>query len=321
MRPVCEAARAYLALGWRILSIPFRQKRPILPDWPNLEVDAASLGDAFPTGAPSNIGVVLGAVSGGLADIDLDCAEAIELAPLVLPNTWTFGRASKPRSHWLYVVEGGARMRRYVDGRETMVELRSGRAEDKRVQTVLPPSTHPSGEAVDWTEDADGTEGPRRVTAAELEEAVQKLAVACLFVRRGKPKQEVVAWLIGMADQPRGDVELMLAVNRLRGVVPSIVHASRAARGKSESFDAAVAAYNAAHVYDWPRSGGQCPVCQHRGCFGSFSDSRRWTCHSTGHPAGVGVGGEGCYTGDALDIDAWRQRKTRLEVLKEGGYL
>src|SRR5690606_32784070 len=53
-----------------------------------------------------NVGVRLGEPSGWLVDVDLDCAEAIALAPMFLPPTATFGRLSKPRSHWLYIAAG-----------------------------------------------------------------------------------------------------------------------------------------------------------------------------------------------------------------------
>jgi hypothetical protein len=99
---VREAAEHYLSLGWRIVPVPHAKKAPTMKGWPECQVDTNGLVTAFPE--PSNIGVILGAVSGGLVDIDLDCPEAVELAPESLPDTWLFGRASKPRSHYLYVV-------------------------------------------------------------------------------------------------------------------------------------------------------------------------------------------------------------------------
>jgi|SRR5215471_16982880 len=46
-------------------------------------------------------------LSAGLVDVDLDCEEAIELAPLYLPETGAiFGRKSAPKSHWLYIADG-----------------------------------------------------------------------------------------------------------------------------------------------------------------------------------------------------------------------
>ena len=52
-----------------------------------------------------NIGIQFGDVSNGLCDVDLDCAEARALAPLLLPPTDAvfLRRATAPQSHWLYV--------------------------------------------------------------------------------------------------------------------------------------------------------------------------------------------------------------------------
>src|SRR5262249_3960635 len=47
----------------------------------------------FPEGEARNSGVVNGRWSGNNADIDAACAEAVELAPKILPaTTWRFGR-------------------------------------------------------------------------------------------------------------------------------------------------------------------------------------------------------------------------------------
>lgn len=87
-------------------------------------------------------------------------------------------------------------------------------------------------------------------------------------------------------------------------------------------FDRAVAKYNAEHEREYPRSGGDCPVCGHSGCFGRApGDGARWSCFSSDHDPAVGVEGNGCYTGDALDLDAFEAGQTRYQVLREGGYL
>lgn len=89
-------------------------------------------------------------------------------------------------------------------------------------------------------------------------------------------------------------------------------------------FDRAVEAYSADRIEDWPASNGSCPACEHNGCFGALGDDR-WVCFSTDHGSATdgkcGVEGSGCWTGDALDLDAYAQGKSRAEVLREGGYL
>ena len=100
-----DAAHAYLdRYGWHSIPVPHRKKRPILEGWQNLRLSEEDLPSYF-NGHPRNIGVLLGEPSGGLLDVDLDCPEAIQLAPYFLPETLTFGRESKLRSHWLYVAE------------------------------------------------------------------------------------------------------------------------------------------------------------------------------------------------------------------------
>jgi len=95
--------RDYLARGWALVPIAAGRKGPTVKDW-QLRTFAAS---DFPAG--SNVGVILGPRSGETVDIDLDCAEALALADLYLPPTAAiFGRASKLRSHRLYVAPGAA---------------------------------------------------------------------------------------------------------------------------------------------------------------------------------------------------------------------
>ena len=91
----------YRRRGWSLVPIPAGQKGPRTKDWPAHEFTAA---DFPPNG---NVGLILGPRSGELVDIDLDCAEALVLADIYLPATGAeFGRASKPRSHRLFIAPG-----------------------------------------------------------------------------------------------------------------------------------------------------------------------------------------------------------------------
>lgn len=99
--------------------------------------------------------------------------------------------------------------------------------------------------------------------------------------------------------------------------------------GPTDTLADAVAAYNRDHAREWPRSDADCPVCGHKGCFGRLpSAPDRWACWSTNHDGagvsgrgGVGVRGDRCWTGDALDIDAHESGRTRAEHLRAEGYL
>lgn len=114
-----------LEIGWDIKRIPTGEKGPREPGWQNLKPSLDELERHLAIGG--NVGVRLGASSGGLVDVDLDCPEALTLAEIYLPPTdAVFGRASKPRSHFLYVAAGAA-FAAYSDPLtgETIVELRA----------------------------------------------------------------------------------------------------------------------------------------------------------------------------------------------------
>src|SRR5690349_4177057 len=99
MSTALDTAIGYTRRGWNPVPIPFRTKKPIDDSWQRRVIDEASAPQFF-NGKPQNIGIVLGRTSGGLTDVDLDCREAVALAPYFLPQTSAiFGRASKPNSH------------------------------------------------------------------------------------------------------------------------------------------------------------------------------------------------------------------------------
>src|SRR5664280_2918951 len=100
-----EVARAYIARHWNPVPLPYKSKAPKGNNWQSRTITADNVALYF-NGGPQNIGVQLGPKSKGLADVDLDCVEAIRLAHYFLPPTESiFGRASKPKSHFLYYVK------------------------------------------------------------------------------------------------------------------------------------------------------------------------------------------------------------------------
>jgi Protein of unknown function (DUF3631)/Primase C terminal 2 (PriCT-2)/Bifunctional DNA primase/polymerase, N-terminal len=174
--PLIDSALKYIRRGWAPLPIPFRKKGPVVEGWPKLRISAADAPTRF--NGSGNIGIILGAASGGLTDLDLDCVEAIELAPNLLPVTCAiFGRASKPGSHWLYRVEGPAPTMKFSDPitGATLLEIRG----DGGLQTVFPSSIHSSGESIEWVEDGD----PATIEAAALIKFARSLAGLCLVKR------------------------------------------------------------------------------------------------------------------------------------------
>jgi hypothetical protein len=165
----------YRELGWALIPIPAGSKAPVAKQWGARQFAPAD----FPTGG--NVGIILGPRSHDAVDIDLDCREAIDLAPIYLPPTGaTFGRASKPRSHWLYEAPG-ALFDHWVDplSKNTLLELRAPGKEGRCHQTIIPPSIA-DGERREWS----GPEiKPAAINAASLRRLCIWLAIGALIRR------------------------------------------------------------------------------------------------------------------------------------------
>jgi Bifunctional DNA primase/polymerase, N-terminal len=175
-----DSARDYVRRGWNPVPIPHGSKGPRTRDWHLVTITSENVAQYF-NGSDQNIGVQLGPTSGGLCDVDLDCAEAMRLALRFLPATVAvFGRRSKPRSHYLYKVQDSkcVTVIKHCDeeGR-ALVELRIG--VKNAAQTMFPPSLHPGGELVGWDQDGDPTTAPY----TGLEAAVRHIAVAAMLLR------------------------------------------------------------------------------------------------------------------------------------------
>jgi hypothetical protein len=85
-----DIAHEYLLRGWQPIPVPFRRKNPGFKHWQKLILSEADLPLHF-NGQPQNMGVLLGEAAGDLVDVDLDCDEAIALAPRFLLVTGSNG--------------------------------------------------------------------------------------------------------------------------------------------------------------------------------------------------------------------------------------
>jgi len=186
LNPVLAAAREYVARGWQPLALPPKSKVIKVTGWQERRLTLEDLPREF-SNLNSNIGILLGEASGGLYDVDIDCVEALAVADAFLPTTGAeFGRKSKPRSHRFYIctgIDGGTRKfpditrkkdEEQKDEKSMLIELRSSGG-----QTMVPPSVHPFGEAVEW---ASSAIAPAEITYPELLRAIQ-LTAAALLVR------------------------------------------------------------------------------------------------------------------------------------------
>lgn len=172
--PIYHRAVDYHRRGWVPVPIANRDKKPTRTEWQHRTLQTPL--ENFEEG--NNLGIVLGEPSGGLVDIDIDCAEGLVAAPHLLPNTGLkFGRASKRNSHWVYVVDDCGDTTRLRFQGETFAEYRATGG-----QTVFPPSIHASGEAIEFSSDGE----PARISRNELLLAVRRLAACSLLARHWK---------------------------------------------------------------------------------------------------------------------------------------
>lgn len=161
--------------GWPLVPIRAGAKGPFHDDW----LKRTFLPEDFPDGC--NLGVKLGHAPDHLADVDLDCDEAIVAARLLAPKTRVSGRASRPESHYWFTCPGAA-TEAWDDLAPTKGQAGKRLLEVRATghQTVLPPSRHPSGEVLGW---GDLTRPILTLTAEEIHQLGRRIAVATLLGR------------------------------------------------------------------------------------------------------------------------------------------
>jgi len=174
------AALGYIKRGWRPVPIPLNSKAPTVDQWQQLAITASDANRHF--AGTGNIGVILGV--DGLTDIDLDCPEAVTAGGYLLPPTgMIFGRTGKPRSHYVYLVTPAAPMEKLLDPTDKKVTICEYRCQRKDggigLQTVFPPSIHPSGEAIEFVSSGQ----PSAIAESEIWIAFYRTASAALLAR------------------------------------------------------------------------------------------------------------------------------------------
>lgn len=178
------AAEEAVRRGYQPIPVRTRSKRPMRPSWTH-EVreatdDVAAEFTAYAAEGAANVGLLLGAPSGGLIDIDIDHPKASRLKAHFLPATpMRSGRAGRPDSHYWYRATGtlpGTRRYQMPD-KSVSVELRSTGS-----QTVIPPSIHPSGEPYRWEGPSGEWAEPAEVDGRVLALQVALLALSCVLI-------------------------------------------------------------------------------------------------------------------------------------------
>ena len=168
-----RVALDWLELGIQPVPLKPRSKAPhSRKGWNTLRVTAETIPEFFNDG--DNVGGLWGEPSRWIIDVDLDWDEASEVAYYLLPDTFKYGRLSRPRSHFLYRCEGISGSKRDLRSGEVIAEIRSTGS-----QSVLPPSMHPDNERYEINHDVDFKNIPR----IELERYLSEVAAAAVFVR------------------------------------------------------------------------------------------------------------------------------------------
>jgi hypothetical protein len=163
------AATKYARRGWLPIPVDPLTKRPLEKGW----TDATGKANSVDRYISGGVGVVLGGVSGGIVDVDVDAPEARRIADLFLPETaCVFGRPNAPDSHRLYYSKGLNKTERITNPKGgCIVEIRSSGG-----QTVMPPTMHKAGRR-EWVQEGE----PARVEAPDLVEPVRRMASAAMI--------------------------------------------------------------------------------------------------------------------------------------------
>ncbi|WP_262049306.1 VapE domain-containing protein [Bradyrhizobium sp. Bra78] len=246
-----SVALDYIKREWAVVPIDHKQKAPKIKAWEKLFITAENAAEFF-NGAKQNIGVQLGAKSKGLADVDLDCAEAVKLAPYFLPPTdAVFGRASKPSSHYLYIIDdapGKGTEQLKDENKKTIIELRMGGG-GAAAQTVFPGSTHPSGETIQW--DKNGAQAKSNYQM--LKQAMTKIAIGAILMRQwpkgsGHEAAQTVGGVLARCGWDAEDIgDFVGILTRVAGELPTEDDNKRTAKNAAEAHS------NGQHSFGFPK--------------------------------------------------------------------
>ena len=172
-------ARGWLELGIQPVPLQPGSKKPSGgKGWNTLIVKKKTLDKFFQPG--ENVGGLWGEPSNWIVDVDLDWDEASQFAEHYLPETFTYGRLSRPESHYLYRCKGAVSLSKAIpkkvdpDNHGKVLEIRSTGS-----QSVLPPSMHPDRERYEINNDVPF----KSIGKGELERYVSRVAAGAVLLR------------------------------------------------------------------------------------------------------------------------------------------
>ena len=242
-RPLLVAADRYLDLGQTLIVIGSKSKKPADPltgrtlgkeeDWFKINTKAGI--KAVVEGIVKfdlNLAIFWGEGDRPMNEVDLDSPVSRELAPYYLPHTAAiYGRSGSRKSQYVYSLNQGGKGKgrpkipergKYIqfldpDAKTMLHELRG-----HGVYTVVPVSTHESGEKIEWGSNHELRQAST-VTREELERACGMLAAATLLAGcYGEKMKNVlsgaIAAMLGKSGWDRADVvQFMWPIMQISG--------------------------------------------------------------------------------------------------------
>jgi hypothetical protein len=208
-----SALKTYDAFGWKMTLTRDKVSKSVfdnLDEVPKLD----KLIETLHSRPYLNIAICPGISSNWLVDVDVDNKEALELAPLMLPETGLIsGRTSRPRSHYWYVSEGCRPIYCRDDENCWSEERKHGIVAEIRTgsgagySTQAPPScNYIHGEEYYWDVWGD----PAIVDRRTLSSAVRKLVVAACLRANGWEIKDSIEFVETCTRQQLREVEVQI---------------------------------------------------------------------------------------------------------------
>lgn len=185
-----QIAREVLDAGLMPVPLGPRSKRPSGgPRWNKLRISDEEVDDHFQFG--QNVGILWGVPSNWAVDVDLDCEEAVAAAPTILPETYVYGRGTRPASHYIYRSQNCTSRKWLAPDNTVLVEIRS-----TGTQSVWVGSMHPDGDMYRSDHEVEILDIPQ----ARLHRLAGQLAAVVLLARaypRGGVRHDFIHALTG----------------------------------------------------------------------------------------------------------------------------
>src|SRR5215208_3448434 len=170
-----ELLTAYEEFGYKLIKVDPELKSPNYKAWQLKTISPDEMRQWVANGG--NVGIQVGEVSDWICAADLDCPEAVRLAPKFLTETLKSGKQGIS-THWVYRSPGA----RYLQVRDvneaTLIELKASE-NGAGQQFVVEPSIHPDKGPYQWIPAFDPAL-IAEISKEELEQQMRHLAVAVL---------------------------------------------------------------------------------------------------------------------------------------------